>query len=141
MPDTEINFSDFAESPLQAGDYLVGYRTAASGGERRFPASSIATNRQMTPSFRSAPKTFTETPTAIFAGTEELSSRRWLIIRNEALSIRLRYGVLQANLQRDGEILEPGAVVMIELDPLTPTTIYACSEGRSITSIIGEDTQ
>lgn len=38
---SEKNFSQFPARTLQRGDHLVGYRTAASGGEGRFDASTI----------------------------------------------------------------------------------------------------
>ena len=103
------------------------------------PDNATVLPRRMTAAYVSANKTLVETPAALFAGGSPLASRRWLIIRNESTSIRARIGRLQSNLQRDGEIIEPGAVMFMQLDPATGIAIYGCSEGAAITVNIGED--
>jgi len=103
------------------------------------PDNASALPRRMTTSYVSGNKTLVETPAALFAGGSALASRRWLIVRNESTDTRARVGRLQTNLQRDGEIIEPGAVMLIQLDSELSTTIYGCSEGGAITANIGED--
>lgn len=129
---TSTDVSNFLRQPNRAGMLSAMGAMPAAEMQALLP-------RRLTAAFLSAPKTLTETPAALFAGSTELANRRWLILRNESTDIRLRYGRLQADLQRDGEILEPGAVAMIQLDPTSPLTLYGCSEGRSITANIGED--
>jgi len=87
----------------------------------------------------SAAKTIVETPVEIFAGVSLLAGRTWLAIRNESTDTRIRFGRLTANLQRDGEIIEPGAFVLIQFLPGVTTAIYASSEGAAIKAHITED--
>ena len=95
--------------------------------------------RRITTSMISAIKTVVETPAQAFAGGSALASRRSLILRNESTSTRIRYGRQSANLQRDGEIIEPQAVVALQLEPGTATAVFACSEGASAAMHIVED--
>lgn len=79
-------------------------------------------------------KTIVETPALLFAGKSQILDRSRLRITNMSDSVRIRIGVNSANLQRDGQPIEPG-------DTLTtyPTAdIYGCSEGQSTTAQIEE---
>lgn len=81
-------------------------------------------------------KTLVETPAALFAGGSQLTDRINLTVRNESVDTRLRVGRLQANLQRDGIIVEPQSILVLSLTDAT--TIYGCSEGGSIKTLITE---
>lgn len=104
-------------------------------------AAATVLPRRMTAAFVSAPKTLTETPSALFAGASVLAARTWMFVRNESTDTRLRFGRLQANLQRDGAIVEPQAAIFLPFAPGEATTIYGVSEGRAITVSTAEDAE
>jgi hypothetical protein len=79
-------------------------------------------------------KTATETPAEAFAGGTVLADRSRLRITNLSSDTRIRVGVASANLQRDGQPVEPGDTVTL----YPTTTIYAASEGRPVTLNIEE---
>lgn len=80
-------------------------------------------------------KTIVETPAALFAGANPRSDRSRLRVTNLAIDTRIRIGTNIANLQRDGQPIEPGDTLTIY--PIT--TVYACSEGRNISAQIEEN--
>lgn len=121
-------------------DASVGKLTADEAIIDGSPAATLTqAYPRLTPAFLSAPKTLTETPAALFAGASQMAGRCLLILRNESLDTRARIGALQTDLQRDGIVLEPGAALILQLDPAVSTAIYGCSEGRAIPLQIGED--
>jgi len=126
----------YGEQPTVEGDLNT---VQPRGVDLRKVLETLCMPVRMTSAFVSAPKTFTETPAEVFAGSSVLADRKYLVIRNESTEMRLRYGVSNSNLQRDGYALEPGAVAVIQFDPVVATTIYACSEGKAITCNIAED--
>jgi len=70
-------------------------------------------------------KTAVETPAEAFAGSSAIADRSRLVLRNASTDKRLRFGVSQSNLQRDGAPIEPG-----DEATLHPTTaVFICSEG------------
>lgn len=103
------------------------------------PLNADVLPRRLTASLVVGSKTLVETPAALFAGGSALVGRRWMAVRNESTAIRVRIGRVQANLQRDGEIIEPGAVMLIQFDPTAALEIFACSEGAAITVNVAED--
>ena len=94
---------------------------------------------RITSSHVAAPKTIVATPAAMFAGGSALASRRWMMVRNESTDTRMRIGAASANLQRDGSVLEPGAAMLILLDPDASQSVYGASEGKPIVAHIAED--
>lgn len=73
-----------------------------------------------------AVKTAVETPASVFAASAIKPDRSRLRITNLSADIRLRIGVNTANLQRDGQPIEPGDTLTVY-----PTDdLYLCSEGR-----------
>ncbi|MDV7394444.1 hypothetical protein RZS08_23885, partial [Arthrospira platensis SPKY1] len=83
-------------------------------------------------------KTAVETPAAIFAGSSALANRTTITLRNESTNIRIRVGRLQSNLQRDGMILEPQAVMVIPVSPSTAVDVFVCSEGSAVNLLVTE---
>lgn len=79
-------------------------------------------------------KTLVETPAALFAGGAELNDRTRIRLTNLSASTRMRVGRLASNLQRDGDVIEPGDSALY----FPSTTIYGCSEGAAITCQIEE---
>jgi hypothetical protein len=119
---------------------VLSVAAAASASATAAAASAAALLPQrMTAAFVSGPKTVTETPAALFAGSSVLSDRAWLLLRNESTDTRLRAGRLQANLQRDGLIVEPQSSLLLVLESTEALTIYGASEGAPITVSIAED--
>lgn len=125
------------EQPISSVTNLQSELNQLDGGLTALAESALP--RRITASMVSAVKTVVETPAQTFAGASALASRRSLILRNESTSTRIRYGRQSANLQRDGEIIEPQAVVALQLEPGTATTIFACSEGAAVRMHITED--
>lgn len=120
-------------------EYAAPEKAAAARGHLDVLPSAQTSPRRLTAAFVSSARTLTETPAALHAGASALVSRRWLIIRNDSMTTRLRIGRLQANLQRDGLIIEPGAVMFLQLVPEDAITVYGCSEGTPVAAWIGED--
>lgn len=79
-------------------------------------------------------KTAVETPAAVFAGASALADRSRLRITNTSADTRLRIGVATANLQRDGQPVEPGDTLTLH----PATTVYAASEGAPVSIQIEE---
>ena len=85
---------------------------------------------------RTGPQTLISTPAALFAASSALSGRQRLCVRNESTHTRIRVGHQQANLQRDGEPIEPGDEITIY--PAPGLAIYGCSEGTPAKTRIQE---
>lgn len=88
---------------------------------------------------RNGLRTLTDTPIELFAQASALPNRGRLVVRNLSGHTRARVGVLTANLQRDGEIVEPGEVLGLACDPAVHLPVYACSEGGALTVHVEEN--
>jgi len=82
-----------------------------------------------------ATKTIVETPAEANVSGTNLVGRTKLTIRNDSSDTRIRIGRLTTNLQRDGQVIEPGDTITL----FPTTTIYACSEGAAIKTNISEN--
>ena len=139
IAEATLDAAGFVEANLAEAQAGTGGKFSDAGTALQL-LETLCMPPRMTSAYTSAPKHYTETPTEVFASSTVLADRKYLVIRNESASIRLRCGISSTNLQRDGSPIEPGAVVIIQFNTAVATTIYACSEGRSITCHIAEDT-
>jgi hypothetical protein len=79
-------------------------------------------------------RTITATPVLLNADGTDKTGRVRLRIYNLSTTTRLRVGTASANLQRDGQPVEPQD--SLTLYPTAP--IYGCSEGAAIKNQIEE---
>lgn len=121
------------------GDNITNPQTWRDGlGVSKDIAQRAPSGAFINSTFVTGVKTAVETPAAIFAAGSALANRTTITLRNESTNIRIRVGRLQSNLQRDGMILEPQAVMVIPMNPDTAVEIFVCSEGAAVNLLVTE---
>lgn len=84
-------------------------------------------------------RTFTEVPLEVFAVSSRMAGRRRAVLHNLSTDTRLRVGVATANLQRDGQAIEPGERGVLTFDTAVALVVYACSEGAPVIAQVEEN--
>lgn len=82
-------------------------------------------------------KTITATAAEIFAGASAKTNRRKLFVKSEESVLRFRIGPSTVT-QQSGTAIEPGAAILITLDPAIAVPVYAISEGASLQVTVWE---
>lgn len=76
-------------------------------------------------------RSVTSTATELFAGAARLAGRRYMLVRNESTTTRIRVGGSGVT-QQNGFPVEPGVTLELPFDPAVDVPIYAISEGAAV---------
>jgi hypothetical protein len=85
--------------------------------------------------FATGTRVVSSTASEIYAGTAPLTGRRTLMIRNEDSDISIRIGDSNVTLN-NGFSIAPQSVMVFDLEPSNPVSIYAVSEKEVMISVL-----